>query len=74
LALQLVSWTSSALIQIPIQVVLTEQGFSDALFRRLIVTDLWLRVLPGVLEVALGGLMFGRVAKRVGETPGPGSR
>lgn len=74
LALQLVSWTSSALIQIPIQVTLTEHGFSDALFRRLIVTDLWLRVLPGVLEAAIGGLMFARVAKRMCDSPGSESR
>ncbi len=58
LALQLVGWTSSGFIQIPIQLALTDRGFSDGLFARLIVTDRWLRVLPFVVEVSIGMLLL----------------
>ena len=65
LTLQAIAWTSSALIQIPIQLALSEHGYSDDLFRRLMVTDLWLRVLPGVAEAAVGGLLLVRVARQL---------
>jgi hypothetical protein len=58
---QLIGWTSSGLVQIPIQIALTGQGFSDELFARLIVTDRWLRVLPFVCEAVAGLWMLRRV-------------
>ncbi|KAM3113174.1 hypothetical protein [Phormidesmis sp. 146-33] len=57
LALQLIGWTSSVRIQIPIQLALTNQGFSNELFARLITTDIWFRVLPFVCEVWIGLLI-----------------
>src|SRR5262245_28705143 len=61
LAGQLIGWTSSGLIQIPIQLALTECGYSDELFDRLIVTDLWFRVLPFICEVVAELWMLRRV-------------
>jgi hypothetical protein len=65
LAAQLVGWASSGFIQIPIQVALTERGFSDELFARLIVTDLWLRVLPFACEAAVGLLVLRRLVREL---------
>src|SRR5262245_1637947 len=67
LAAQLVGWASSGLIQIPIQHALTDRGFSDDLFARLIVTDLWLRVLPFSCEGAIGALILRRVARELAD-------
>ncbi|MBX9628597.1 MAG: hypothetical protein K2X82_32670 [Gemmataceae bacterium] len=64
-ACQVVGWLSSFAIQIPIQTALTDHGYSDALFARLIVTDFWLRVLPSVLEAAVGVFLLWRVAARL---------
>jgi hypothetical protein len=58
---QLLGWASSGVIQIPIQVALTDCGFSDELFARLIVTDRWLRVLPFVCEAVAELWMLRRV-------------
>jgi hypothetical protein len=63
LACQAVSWASSVAIQIPIQYAL-HAGYSDALFGRLIVTDRWLRVLPAAVELAVGGFLLWRLARR----------
>lgn len=52
---------SSGIVQIPIQVALTEHGFSNELFARLIVTDRWLRVLPFVCEAIAELWMMRRV-------------
>lgn len=65
LAMQAISWTSSVTIPIPIQVALTADGFSNELFDRLIVTDLWLRVLPAVCEVAVGLVVIRSVVRRL---------
>jgi len=46
LAGHMTGWASSGFIQ----TALTEHGFSDALFSRLVVTDRWLRVLPFACE------------------------
>jgi hypothetical protein len=70
LAVQVVGWASSGIIQIPIQVALTERGFSDDLFARLIVTDLWLRAVPFVCEGVIGALMLRCLAR---ELAGPGA-
>jgi hypothetical protein len=64
-AVQLVGWSSSVLIQIPIQFELSDHGFSDALFDRLIVTDRWLRVLPLVGEAAVGVWVLHRAVAAV---------
>jgi hypothetical protein len=65
LAVQVVGWSSSAVIQIPIQMQLTHEGFSDAQFARLIVTDLWLRAVPFWCEVAVGVVLMLRAADRL---------
>ncbi len=65
LALQLIGWTSSFQIQIPIQLALTNQGFSNELFARLITTDLWWRVLPFVCEVGISLLMVRLILRLV---------
>ena len=57
----MIGWASSGLIQIPIQLALTDCGFSDELFARLIVTDRWLRVLPFVCEAVAELWMLRRV-------------
>jgi hypothetical protein len=61
LAGQVTGWVSSGLIQIPIQLALTDRGYSDELFARLIVTDFWLRVLPLLGEVVAEVAMLRRV-------------
>jgi hypothetical protein len=65
---QLVGWTSSGLIQIPIQVALTEQGFSDELFAQFVVTDRWLGVLPFACEAVAGLWVLQRVADELAAT------
>lgn len=71
LAGQLVGWASSATIQIPIQNALTDHGFSDDLFARLIVTDLWLRVLPFTCEAVVGVLILRRLVCELTPTVQP---
>lgn len=71
LTMQAVGWASSLLIQIPIQFALTDNGFSDELFARLIVTDLWFRVLPLACEVAVGLLILRRLVGELAPTSAP---
>lgn len=46
LAAQAVVWVSTATIQVPIQIQLSEHGLSVALIERLIETNFWLRRIP----------------------------
>ena len=65
LTAQFLGWLSSATIQIPIQFALTERGYSDELFVRLIVTDLWFRVFPAACEGAVGLFLLARTARQL---------
>jgi hypothetical protein len=65
LTAQFLGWLSSGTIQIPIQTALTERGYSDELFARLIVTDLWFRVLPALGEAAVGLFLLARAAREL---------
>ena len=46
LAAQVIVWVSTATIQVPIQIQLSEQGLSVELVQRLIETNFWLRRIP----------------------------
>ena len=46
IALQAIVWTSTAAIQVPIQVELSTNGLSVPLIERLMTTNLWLRRIP----------------------------
>jgi hypothetical protein len=61
---QVLGWVSSFAILIPIQFALNDHGYSDVLFARLIVTDLWLRVLPLCCEAAVALVVLARAADR----------
>jgi hypothetical protein len=52
-ALQMLIWLSTAFIQIPIQMELSSSGLSLPLIDRLIITNLWFRKLPQVLNTLL---------------------
>ncbi|MFN0279256.1 MAG: hypothetical protein ACKVRN_11720 [Pyrinomonadaceae bacterium] len=52
IAFELINWTSSVLIQIPIQMQLSDAGYSKALLDRLIVTD-WLRKVTSIANALL---------------------
>lgn len=52
-ALQLVSWISTATIQVPIQIELSTNGLSLPLIDQLIFTNFWLRKVPQVINVLL---------------------
>ena len=60
LALQVVSWISTATIQLPIQFQLAEQGAVPALIDRLIETNLWLRRVPNAICAGLFAWMAAR--------------
>lgn len=51
--LQMIIWISTAAVQIPIQIQLSNDGLSLALVERLISTNLWLRKVPQILNVIL---------------------
>lgn len=51
--LQLISWISTALIQIPIQMELSKNGLSFPLIDQLIFTNFWFRKVPQVINVIL---------------------
>lgn len=53
LALQVITWISTAAIQLPIQFSLSANGLSLPLIDRLIFTNLWLRRVPHLLSTAL---------------------
>lgn len=58
LALQIVMWVSTVLIQIPIQLRLGAEGYSSDLLHRLIWTDLLYRKIPGYMRLAITGWML----------------
>jgi hypothetical protein len=64
LILQLVAAASAAMVQIPIQVRLSEEGFSRELIVRLMWTDLWYRKLPGYLRLGITAWMLHRATTR----------
>ena len=64
LTLQLVAVLSTILIQFPIQVQLTQTGFDAAALDRLIVTDLWFRKIPSLVEGVFVLIALWRVIAR----------
>ena len=53
LVLQLIVWVSTAAIQIPIQMQLSSDGLSLSAIDRLIVTNLWFRKVPQIINATL---------------------
>ena len=51
--LQLVSWVSTAAIQLPIQFQLSSTGLSPPLIEQLIFTNWWFRKVPQIINTAL---------------------
>jgi hypothetical protein len=66
LALQIVAWISSVMIQVPIQRELSAAGYSSELMERLISTDLLYRKLPGYLRSAIAGWTLYRIVRDAG--------
>lgn len=64
LVLALISWISSALIQIPIQIQLSETGYSREAIERLIATDIPLRAIPNFIRL---GIAFRMLVLAVGQ-------
>lgn len=64
---QVVLWVSTATIQVPIQVILSDQGLSLELIDRLIVTNFWFRRVPYVI---CAGLFLWMAARVIGPEPG----
>jgi hypothetical protein len=53
LMLQLINWASTVVIQVPIQIQLSNEGLSLLLIDRLIVTNFWFRKIPQIINAAL---------------------
>ena len=53
LLLQLIIWVSTAAIQVPIQMQLSNDGLSVPLIDRLIFTNLWFRKVPQIINAFL---------------------
>ena len=70
LALQILAWISTAMIQIPIQRSLGSGGYSNELLERLISTDLLYRKVPGYLRAAIAGWTLFSVVKEAGSDSG----
>lgn len=64
IATQAVVWVSTATIQVPIQLQLSEQGRSLVLIARLIETNFWLRRIP---YAVCAGLFLWMAARAIGE-------
>lgn len=64
IVLQIILWASTVGIQVPIQLTLSEGGFSEDLVERLITTNFWLRRIPYAVCAGL----FLWMAKRVFQT------
>ena len=64
IATQAVVWISTATIQVPIQLQLSEQGLSLGLIERLIETNFWLRRIP---YAVCAGLFLWMAARAIGE-------
>jgi hypothetical protein len=58
LALQILMWLSTVLVQIPIQMRLSSGGYSSDLLERLIWTDFLYRKVPGYIRLAITGWML----------------
>ena len=67
LAAQAVVWVSTVTIQVPIQLQLSEHGFSVELIERLIKTNFWLRRIPYTVCAGLFLWMAARVMGTGGE-------
>ena len=63
IATQVVVWVSTATIQVPIQLQLSEQGLALDLIDRLIVTNFWLRRIP---YAVCAGLFLWMAAQAIG--------
>lgn len=63
IATQAIVWVSTATIQVPIQLQLSEQGLSRGLIERLIETNFWLRRIPYAI---CGGLFLWMAAQAIG--------
>jgi hypothetical protein len=61
---QAIVWVSTASIQVPIQLQLSEQGLSPGLIERLIETNFWLRRVP---YAVCAGLFLWMAARAIGE-------
>jgi hypothetical protein len=66
IGLQLVTWASTAAIQLPIQFELSRDGVSLALLERLIVTNWWFRRVPNLVNAFLFVWMMSLVVRQHG--------
>lgn len=76
IGLQATIWVSTALIQIPMQMEFSSSGFSEQRLSSLIVSNFWLRRIPGLIMVTLFVWMMHRVIamsreQRVAARPAP---
>jgi hypothetical protein len=67
IAAQAIVWVSTATIQVPIQLQLSEHGLSVELVERLIETNFWLRRIPFAICAGLFLWMAAQVMRAVGE-------
>lgn len=65
-ALQLVTWVSTATIQIPIQLQLSSDGLSLPLIERLMFTSWWLRRVPHVINAFVFLWMMSLLLRGIG--------
>ena len=63
LAAQAIVWVSTATIQVPIQIQLSDHGLSVELIERLIATNFWLRRIPYAI---CAGLFLWMAARAIG--------
>jgi hypothetical protein len=61
IALQVIIWVSTAFLQIPMQMEFNATGFSEARLSSLIVSNFWLRRIPGLVTAGLFVWMMRRV-------------
>ncbi|QHT68778.1 hypothetical protein GXP67_20055 [Rhodocytophaga rosea] len=64
LLLLLIIWISAITIQFPIQGQLGTSGFSKEAIERLIITDIWLRSIPGYIRLGIVVWMMHTCLKR----------
>ncbi len=67
IATQTIVWVSTATIQVPIQLQLSEHGLSVGLVERLIETNFWLRRIPFAICAGLFLWMAAQLMRAVGE-------
>lgn len=63
LGLQIIVWISTVMIQIPIQIQLSDTGLSIPAIDRLLVTNFWFRRVPYTISAALFAWMMLRIMK-----------